>query len=89
LEGDPQITFSDSAKANLAAGQVDPRLLLALANLASAEPIDIVQFGNVGPGASAGLLLRYADLAVNDQAANQPVFRVEFTAPSPLGSASS
>jgi hypothetical protein len=123
LEGDPQITFSDSAKANLAAGQVDLRLLLALANLASAEPIDIVQFGNVGHGASAGLLLRYADLAVNDQAANmespaylrtihsdlstadiqirpassqtvavpggQPVFRVEFTAPSPLGSVSS
>jgi hypothetical protein len=123
LEGNPQITFSGSAKADLAAGQVDPRLLLALANLASAEPIDIEQFGNVGPGASAGLLLRYADLAMNDQAANmdspaylrtiqsdlstadiqirpassqtsavpggQAAFRVEFSAPSPLGSVSS
>jgi hypothetical protein len=80
-----------------------------------------VDFGNVGPGAGPGLLLRYADLDVNGQAAkltnsayvqamraflgnankeirpasNQlvapagggaDVFRVEFTAPSPLTS---
>ena len=119
LEAFPRITFSASAKAALAAGQVDPRLLLALAYLADHESIDIVDFGNVGPGAGPGLLLRYADLDVNGQAAKltspayvqamhailgqankairpassqlvapagggADVFRVEFTAPSPL-----
>jgi hypothetical protein len=120
LEAFASITFSASAKAPLAAGQVDPRLLLALAYLADDEPlIDVVDFGNVGPGTGPGLLLRYADLDANGQtvkltspayvramqaalskapksirpASSQlvappgggaDVFRVEFTAPSPL-----
>jgi hypothetical protein len=119
LEGNLQITLSASAKAAMAAGQVDPRLLLALADLAGDEPIDIVDFGNVGPGAGPGLLLRYADLDENGQPAKltnpayvqamhsflskadkairpassqlvappgsgADVFRVQFTAPSPL-----
>jgi len=119
LEAPGQITLSDGARANLVAGQVDPRLLLALANLGIHEPIDIVDFGNVGPGASPGLLLRYADLDANGQVAKltssvyvqamhsflskadktirpassqlvtpagggAAVFRVEFSAPSPL-----
>jgi hypothetical protein len=122
LQGNPQIQLSQAAKRQLAGGQVDSRLLLALAYLASDEPIDIMQFGNVGPGASASLPLRYADLAVDVSAAKMAspayqramhaflstadtsirpvrsqtvllpdgtdVFRVEFTAPSPLASIS-
>jgi hypothetical protein len=112
-------TLSPTARKQLLAGQVDSRLMLAIAALASKEPIDIVQFGNIGPGADADIPLRYADLAQNDQAAHlagsvyvqsmradlgtgpvayrpagtatvvlpggQPVLRIEFTAPSPLG----
>jgi hypothetical protein len=114
-----QITVSAIARRQLAGGQVDSRLLLAVASLAADEPIDIVQFGNIGHGAGAEIPLRFADLASNDQAARmtsaaylrsvraslsklpaqfrpttimrvvgaggQPVLRVEFTAPSPLG----
>jgi hypothetical protein len=113
------ITLSPTAWKQLITGQVDSRLALAIAALASNEPVDIVQFGNIGPGADADIPLRYADLAQNDQAAHlagsayvqsmradlgtgpvayrpastatvvlpggQPVLRIEFTAPSPLG----
>jgi hypothetical protein len=37
--------------------------------VASHQPIDILGFGNIGPGASAGIPLRFADLAGNDPAA--------------------
>jgi hypothetical protein len=60
---DSQVTMSALARRQLLAGQVDPRLLLALASLPGHEPIDIVRFGNPGPGASPGVLLRFADLA--------------------------
>jgi hypothetical protein len=113
------ITLSPTAQQQLIAGQIDSRLMLAIAALATREPVDIVQFGNSGPGADADIPLRYADLAQNDQAAHlagsayvqsmradlgagpaayrpastvavmlpgdQPVLRIEFTAPSPLG----
>jgi hypothetical protein len=65
-----QITVSAIARRQLAGGQVDSRLLLAVAWLAASEPIDIVQFGNVGSGASPEIPLRFADLAGNDQAAH-------------------
>jgi hypothetical protein len=64
-----QITIAGPARQQLAAGQVDLRLVLAMRTLASALPIDIVRFGNPGPGASADLPLRFADLAGNDSAA--------------------
>jgi len=69
LLNDPQIKVSALAGEQLAAGQVDSRLLLALAALAGHQPISIVQFGNIGPSASAGIPLRFADLAENGQAA--------------------
>ena len=113
-----RIVLLPTAQQQLASGQVDPRLVLATASLGGAEPIKILRFGNVGPGASADIPLRDADLAVTDSAAHlasaayvqamqtrlsgldiqfrparsQPValpggrvFRIEFTAPSPLG----
>lgn len=118
LVGNPRITVSATANKQLTAGQVDSRLVLSLADLASDQPIDIVRFENVGPGVGPGVLLRAADLAVDDQtpgvasstytqelrtslaelttqsrpssqivaAQGVPtVFRVDFTAPSPLG----
>jgi hypothetical protein len=64
------MALSGTARAQLAAGQVDPRLMLAIANLAAKESVDIVEFGNIGPGGDADLPLRYADLAANDPAAH-------------------
>lgn len=68
LLDDSQITVSAVARNQLASGQVDSRLMLALASLAGSQPINIVKFWNTGPGASAGIPLRFADLAENDQA---------------------
>jgi hypothetical protein len=67
---DSQVTVSALARSQLLAGQVDPRLLLALASLPGHEPIDIVRFGNLGPGASPGVPLRFADLAEDIPAAH-------------------
>jgi hypothetical protein len=63
------VVASATAKKQLTAGQVDSRLLLALADLAADRPVDIVDFGNIAPGEGPGIPLRIADLAVNDQAA--------------------
>jgi hypothetical protein len=67
---DPRITVPASASGQLTGGLVDARLLLALTGLARHEPITVVEFGNTGPGASAGVPLRFVDLAENDQAAH-------------------
>jgi hypothetical protein len=67
---DSRITVSATAKGQLVAGQVDLRLLAALAALAGHLPVDIVQFGSLGPGASPGVPLRFADLAENVPAAH-------------------
>ena len=65
-----RITVSATARSQLASGQVDSRLLAALAALAGHQPVDIIQFGNVGPGASPGVPLRFADLAESVPAAH-------------------
>jgi hypothetical protein len=64
------ITVSAQARRQLLAGQPDSRLLLAIASLASSQPIDIVDFGNLAPGGDPTIPLRYADLAESDQAAH-------------------
>jgi len=69
---DRRITVVAPLAGQLAAGLVDVRLLRALIALARHEPVSIVDFGNPGPGASAGIPLRYADLAETDPAARQP-----------------
>jgi hypothetical protein len=64
------ITVSAEAKQQLVAGQPDSRLLLAIASLASGrQPVDILDFGNVGAGVDPRIPLRFADLAESDQAA--------------------
>ena len=70
LLDDAQIKLSTAARDQLIAGQVDTRLVWTIASVASGPPIDIVQFGNIGQGASADLPLRFADLAVTYHAAN-------------------
>ena len=67
------ITISAAAGQDLKAGQVDGRLVDAIADAAAAQPINIVEFGNTGPGASADVLLRYADLAASNPVANMGV----------------
>src|SRR5262249_50997110 len=62
----PRIAASAAGRAQLAAGQVDLRLLTTLAFIAGQQPLDIVDFGSTVPGASPGVPLRFADLAEND-----------------------
>ena len=64
------ITVSAEAKQQLVAGQPDSRLLLAIASLATRQPVDILDFGNIRPGADPAVPLRFMDLAESDQAAH-------------------
>ena len=57
------IHVSAAARPALANGEVDPRLLVALAALAGLHPLDITGFGRPSPGASAGVPLRSAEIA--------------------------
>ena len=70
LLNDSQVAVSAAARSQLLAGQVDLRLLLALAAVAGHEPIFIVRFGNLGPGASPHVPLGFADLAESIPAAH-------------------
>jgi hypothetical protein len=63
LVDNPRITVSAAARRQLAAGQVDSRLLVVIASLAARRPISILAFGDLGPGASPGIPLRGAYLA--------------------------
>jgi len=67
----PGITVSAEARKQLLAGLPDARLLVAIASLASSEQVDILGFGNIGPGADPALPLRFADLAESDPAAGK------------------
>jgi len=54
----PRIGITPGARHQLRGGQVDPRLLIMLAAVATAEPVDITGFAGSGPGASPGMPLR-------------------------------
>jgi hypothetical protein len=49
------VTASATARQQLRGGQVDSRLLLTLAELASQWPVTITALGDRGPGASSGV----------------------------------
>ncbi len=66
-----RITVSADAKADLASGVIDSRLLTTIAFLAGQHPVDIVGFGGVAAGADPGVPMRVAYLAESDAAANQ------------------
>jgi hypothetical protein len=57
------IYVAGTARPALTGGQVDSRLLATLATLAALHPLDIISFGDSGPGASAGVPLRSAEIA--------------------------
>jgi hypothetical protein len=63
------VTATAVARQQLQGGQVDSRLLLTLAELASQWPVTIVGFGNRGPGASPGSPFRSVDLVLTDSKA--------------------
>jgi hypothetical protein len=69
LMRDKRITLLAPAVGQLAEGLVDVRLVLALTALARYQPVNVADFGSTGPGASAGIPLRYADLAETGPAA--------------------
>ena len=67
----PRVTAPPAVRRQLQGGQLDPRVLLTLAQLASQWPLSIVAFGDRAPGASPGVPLRSADLAVTGEASAQ------------------
>jgi len=69
LLANKRIGATAQARTQLAAGEVDSRLLLMLPALAATHPIQILAFGNSGPGASPGVPLCSADLSGSGQAA--------------------
>jgi len=63
-----RVSASPLARNELAAGEVDPRLLLVLRTLSSQHSIDIAGFTDSGPGASRGVPFRVLELAMADPA---------------------
>ena len=66
-----EISVTAAARRQLTAGQVDSRLLTTLAAMAAQRPLAIVGFADSGPGASAGIPLRSAEIAAPGTAAGQ------------------
>ena len=70
-----RVTFSAAAQRQVTAGQVDTRLMTAITHIASLRPV-VTAFGDAGPGASPGIPLRSADLALPaSAAASSPYIR--------------
>jgi hypothetical protein len=63
LVANSQIELSDTARAQLLSGQIDPWLPLLLAIMAQSHPLRIVDFASQSPGGGPASLLRWADLA--------------------------
>jgi len=65
-----RLQISPAARRELSAGQVDSRLMIILAELADVRGVDVLSFGDGGPGASTGVPLRSAELAVIGRSAS-------------------
>jgi hypothetical protein len=63
-----RVTVSAVARKQLAAGQVDSRLLISIAGMAAVRPVAIVLFSSGAPGASPRLPLRVAEMTGPGQA---------------------
>jgi len=68
LAGNKQVIVTPAARAQLLSGEVDLRLITALAFLAHQQPVSIVSFGSFAPGAASDVPLRWAYLAESDPA---------------------
>jgi hypothetical protein len=64
-EDGSRITLTATARRQMDAGQVDAQLLIVIGDLATQHPVDILAFGDSGPGASPGIPLRSVTLAEN------------------------
>jgi hypothetical protein len=62
LLANPRIILPPAARAELAGGEVDARLLIILAAMAVNGPVHVLAFGDRGPGASMGTPLRSAQI---------------------------
>jgi hypothetical protein len=62
LASSPSIHWSAAEQKQLAAGKVDVRLMVAIADLAASHPVQVLAFGDGGPGAP-NAPLRSAELA--------------------------
>jgi tetratricopeptide (TPR) repeat protein len=60
------LLLSAQAKAQVAAGQVDSRLLATLATIADLQPLRIIAFGDAGPGADGAVPFRSVVIASID-----------------------
>ncbi|HEU5388981.1 MAG TPA: tetratricopeptide repeat protein [Streptosporangiaceae bacterium] len=69
LLANKQIGVTSAARAQLAAGAVDSRLLILLPALAATHPVRVLAFGGAGPEAGAGTPLSSVDLSGSGQAA--------------------
>jgi len=69
LAGSNRIGASAAARTQLRTGQVDARVMIDLALLASLRPVSVVAFVDSGPGAGPGVPLRAMELAVPSHAA--------------------
>jgi hypothetical protein len=67
-----RLTFSALARQQLTAGRVDLRLISAIAHLLVQQPLNIVGFASMAPGAGPHVPLRYVYLAESDAAADLP-----------------
>jgi hypothetical protein len=65
----PRLHASPWVASQLAAGQVDARLLMALAALTADQPVSIADLSDTGPGADPGVPLRAALIMVADEPA--------------------
>jgi hypothetical protein len=64
-----RIAVATEARTQLAAGEVDSRLLILLPALAAVHPIQVLAFGDPAPGASPGVPWCSADLSASGHAA--------------------
>ena len=62
LLGNNHVQASATARRELLAGQVDPRLLVTLSTLADLMPLKLIAFDDLSPGASAEVPLRGAEV---------------------------
>ena len=63
-----RLVVAPAARQQLAAGQVDSRLLTTIAFLTGQTPVSVLGFASIAPGASPGVPLRFAYLAPADTA---------------------
>jgi hypothetical protein len=73
----PSIHPAPAARRQLAAGEVDTRLMETLVTLASSHPVDIISFGARQAGASPGVPLRSAEITGAPGPGSTPAASVE------------